>query len=163
MSMRVIAITLTVVVAMWFGVANAEDLQLDETARVPYGTYQPFGVWQKIQLGATSAVNPDVAKGVSVVNSYDWKRIATNKEAQVEILSKAKAGEVAFATKTEEGRYKTVPTSEAEQSLKTDNATDWKVLSYGRLSGQSSRERLINWRSGSLGTGALGTGALGGP
>jgi hypothetical protein len=112
---------------------------------VPSGTYQPFDIWQKVQFGATSVVNPKAAKAAVVVHEYNWGAIAGDKEAEEAILSKAKAGQVSFANETGDGKFKTISSSEVERALTSGESSNLKVLSFDALPGKTSGGKMITW------------------
>lgn len=112
---------------------------------VPSGTYQPFDIWQKVQFGATSAVNPKAAKAAVVVHAYDWGAIAGDKNAEEAILSKVKGGQVSFANETADGKFKTIPSSEVEWALTSGKSSNLKVLSFDALPGKTLGGKMITW------------------
>jgi hypothetical protein len=130
--------------AAWFHSGSAEE---QASAYFPLGTYQPFGLWEQVQLGATSLVNPSLAGTAAVVNSYSLEAL---REPSVEqaAIEKLKNGDAIFARETTKGHYVTLKPDEVGKlvgQLKNGEKVEGiAVLTYQKIPPAQS-DKLIVW------------------
>ena len=129
------------------------------TTPVPHGTYENYGVWQQVQLGATSLINPSVAKGAAVVYAYPLSTFVTYTAERHEQLADME-GFAVVAKKVGKDRYVTLspeeenkfvelakkygPTSTELFSKSGTSINDLAVLSYKTLPSTDTK-KLIKW------------------
>jgi len=124
------------------GTVGAQDSTSGSPRAVPAGTYQPFDTWQKIQLGATSLVNPSVAHGAAVVYSFPFK------SSPIVAFDKMKRGDAVFAKRMPDGRYATLSGDELKAVIgklqNGESVDDVAVLTYQKVPPANS-DQLILW------------------
>jgi hypothetical protein len=148
--MRAILVVMTFLFgcAAWLHSVLAEE---QASSYFPLGTYQPFGLWEQVQLGATSLVNPSLAGTAAVVNSYSLEDLT--KEASVEqvAIEKLKKGDAIFARETTKGQYVKLKPDEVGKlvaQLKNGEKVEGiVVLTYQKIPPAQS-DKLIVWPLG---------------
>lgn len=133
---------------------------LVSASAVPMGSYQRFGVWEGIQLGATSLINPKAAQSAAVVYAFEPEFLGEDASVKRMFLSKLRAGEVGYAIKAGRSYHgyvvitrerqaeiaKKIAKALANQSTKQHILPVGKFLSYeNEIAGVTSSEKWIAW------------------
>ena len=151
LSLIVLGATIALLTVVARGQDNAPSVQASASPAglpvIPKGTYEPFGAWQHLQLGATTLVNPKIAENSAVVNAYAAPEALAGLDAE-QFAAKYKAGQLVVAMKADGSRYEVLPASadpaSVFQALKAGKEKQAIVLSYERL-GTARPSKFINW------------------